>query len=123
MDEAPAVYILTTRKNTVLYTGVTRWLAKRVFDHAAKTSLPSFTARYNVNKLVYFELAPSMEQAILREKQIKGWVRRRKVALIGSRNPRSRNRSTVILSIPSKPIPGRIAFLSPVISLHSSNLM
>jgi len=66
MDEAPAVYILTTRKNTVLYTGVTRWLAKRVFDHAAKTSPSFFTARYSVNKLVYFELAPGMEQAILR---------------------------------------------------------
>jgi len=87
MDEAPAVYILTTRKNTVLYTGVTRRLTRRVFDHAAKTSPSAFTARYNVNKLVYFELASGMEQAILREKQIKGWVRRKKVEPIDARNP------------------------------------
>jgi putative endonuclease len=79
------VYILTNDRNTVLYTGVTNSLARRIGEHRA--GLSSFTRRYNVHKLVYFEEFQDINDAIAREKQIKGGSRRKKVALIYSMNP------------------------------------
>lgn len=79
------VYILASRSRA-LYTGVTSDLAQRVADHQAK-AVPGFTARYNTTRLVYVEPAPNARTAIAREKQIKGWRRARKVALIESQNP------------------------------------
>ncbi len=70
----------------VLYTGVTNDLARRVQEHKQKR-LPGFTARYTVNRLVYFEGCPEINQAIAREKQIKGWIRQKKVAWIEAQNP------------------------------------
>lgn len=70
----------------VLYTGVTNSLEKRAAQHRQKL-VSGFTARYNVHKLVYYELYGDIRTAIAREKQIKGWVRRRKIALIESFNP------------------------------------
>ena len=81
------VYITTTRKNTVLYTGVTSDLRARVYDHKTKKYPGSFTARYNTDKLVWFEFHDRIESAIDREKQIKGWLRKKKVELIESLNP------------------------------------
>ena len=80
------VYILTNKTNRVLYVGVTGDLQKRVYEHKTKAA-PGFTSRYNVCKLVYFECTENVAAAIEREKQLKGWVRQKKVALIESENP------------------------------------
>ena len=81
------VYILTNEKGNVLYTGVTNDLIKRVFEHKHHLDQGSFTARYNVEKLVYFEMTSDVKAAIEREKQIKGWNRKRKNQLVESMNP------------------------------------
>ena len=80
------VYIMTNDRHTVLYTGVTNDLLRRVGEHRAKL-IRGFTARYNADKLVYYEEISDANAAIAREKQIKGGSRRRKVALIDSINP------------------------------------
>jgi putative endonuclease len=79
------VYIITNKWNKVLYTGVTNNLQRRVLEHKNKT-LKGFTKRYNVDKLVYYEIAESIESAILREKQIKGGSRKDKIELVNSMN-------------------------------------
>ena len=85
-DRAYFVYILTNVTNRVLYTGITNNLARRILEHRAKT-IGGFTAKYNVTKLVYQEQTSDVHEALAREKQIKGWVRRKKIALIESINP------------------------------------
>ncbi len=86
------VYIMTNQSRT-LYTGVTNDLRRRVYEH--KHELGSgFTRRYHVTLLAYYEETPDVRSAIEREKQIKGWVRSRKVALIESANPEWRDLST-----------------------------
>jgi len=82
----PAVYILASKRNGTLYTGVTSNLTQRVWQHK-NNSADGFTKRYSVHMLVYFELADEMLAAIAREKQIKGGSRARKLALIESMNP------------------------------------
>ncbi len=81
------VYILANTNNRVIYTGVTNDLIRRVYEHKQHFDKSSFTARYNVDKLVYFEETPSNLAAIEREKQIKGWNRKRKNKLVESKNP------------------------------------
>ena len=81
------VYILTNKHRTVLYTGVTNDLIRRVYEHKNHLEKGSFTAKYNVEYLVYFESTADVEAAIQREKQIKGWNRKRKNQLIESKNP------------------------------------
>ena len=76
-----------TNKSRTLYTGVTNDLERRVYEHKQKL-VPGFTAKYNITRLVYFEVAQDVRAAIAREKQIKGWLRRRKIALIESMNPK-----------------------------------
>ena len=86
MGKEYCVYIMTNQHNTVLYTGVTSDLRKRVWEH--KTGAGSkFTARYRAVKLVYYEVTSSVLAAILREKQIKGGSRQKKIDLIQSLNP------------------------------------
>lgn len=80
------VYILTNKWNTVLYTGVTKDLSRRLYEHKHKI-VEGFTAKYNVHKLVYYEDTTDVKAAIEREKQIKGWVRAKKIALIETINP------------------------------------
>jgi len=80
------IYIMANSTNTVLYTGVTNNLAKRVFEHKSKLT-HGFTSKYNVNKLVYFEQTSDINSAIAREKQIKGGSRKKKVDLITNDNP------------------------------------
>ena len=82
----PCVYIMTNKGNVVLYTGVTSNLFKRVAEHKEKLMI-GFTRSYNVTKLVYYEEYTNMEEAIDREKQIKGGSRQKKIDLINSRNP------------------------------------
>jgi putative endonuclease len=70
LERQYCVYIMTNKKNTVLYTGVTNDLRKRVYEHKEKLA-KGFTKRYNVNKVIYYEVFQDSENAILREKQIK----------------------------------------------------
>ena len=85
------VYIMANVSGT-LYTGMTGNLERRVAEHKQKL-VPGFTARYNITRLVWFESTPDVKSAIAREKQIKGWLRAKNVALIESVNPQWRDLS------------------------------
>ena len=80
------VYLMTNKGNTVIYTGITNDLIRRVWEHKNK-SIKGFTKKYNVNELVYYEVCSDVHSAIAREKQIKGGSRAKKEALINSLNP------------------------------------
>lgn len=80
------VYIMANYNNRVVYTGVTNDLNRRVYEHKNKL-FDGFTAKYNVNKLVYFDYTEDVVAGIQREKQIKGWTRQKKNDLIESVNP------------------------------------
>jgi len=80
------VYLLANKHNNVLYTGVTNDLIRRVYEHKNKM-VAGFTRKYNVDRLVYFEVCSGIVVAIEREKQIKGWSRKKKQELINSLNP------------------------------------
>ena len=86
------VYILTTKKNTVLYIGITNDLQRRLYEHK-NDLVDGFTKRYHVHKLVYYETTTDPYVAITREKQLKGWLRQKKIALIESENPQWRDLS------------------------------
>ncbi len=86
MEKGGCVYIMTNFMNTTLYTGVTSDLYSRVLEHKEVRFPKSFTARYNLKKLVYYEFFFSIEEAIDREKQIKGGSRKDKEKLINSIN-------------------------------------
>ena len=82
------VYILTNHSNTVLYTGVTNDLIRRIHEHKNNAAPKSFTAKYKVHKLIYFEQTSDVDSAIEREKQIKSWSRAKKIALVYESNPK-----------------------------------
>ena len=82
------VYILSNSTGTVVYTGVTKDLIRRVYEHKHNLDPNSFTAKYSVYKLVYFEATSSRYAAISREKQIKSWSRKKKNLLVESINPK-----------------------------------
>jgi len=86
LPRAPCVYILASRRHGTLYTGVTSNLSQRVFQHREGLT-PGFASRYGCNRLVFYEHFERMEEAIAREKQIKGGSRAKKIALIESMNP------------------------------------
>ena len=81
------VYVLSSPSNSTVYTGVTNDLIRRVYEHKNHLDPNSFTAKYNVNKLVYYDMCSDVEAAIAREKQIKSWNRKRKNKLIDEMNP------------------------------------
>jgi len=85
-DRQYCVYILTNAHNTVLYTGVTNDLQRRVLEHKAGKS-GAFTKKYNISKLVYYECGDDINTAIYREKQIKAGSRQKKIDLVNSINP------------------------------------
>jgi len=87
MEKGGAVYIMTNVHHTVFYTGVTSDLIDRVHKHKVKFYPNSFTSRYNIVKLVYFEPFHSIEEAIAREKEVKKFRREKKIALIEAMNP------------------------------------
>lgn len=87
MEKGGSIYIMTNEFNTVIYTGVTSDLLARISEHKNKNHIGSFTSRYKVSKLVYYESFHDIEEAISREKQIKGGSRKKKIALIESMNP------------------------------------
>lgn len=86
MDKTYFVYILTNKTNHVLYTGVTNNLDRRLAKHRS-TENHGFTSRYNIYKLVYFEEFGDVNDAILREKQIKAGSRQKKIDLVNQKNP------------------------------------
>jgi putative endonuclease len=85
MDRQYFIYLATNKRNTVLYVGITSDLQKRIYEHKTK-AVERFTKKYNVNKLVYYEVFEDPENAILREKQIKAGSRQKKIDLIESIN-------------------------------------
>ena len=87
MERGGFVYIITNKSNQVLYVGVTSQLRNRIWEHKMKIYARSFSTRYNLNKLVYFETYLDIEEAIAREKQLKGGSRRKKIELIQTENP------------------------------------
>ena len=87
MNYGVCVYIITNQYNTVLYTGVTSDLRARIVEHKTKFYPKSFSAKFNCNKIVWYEVFSRIEEAIDREKLIKGGSRKAKVALINSQNP------------------------------------
>jgi len=85
MEHRYFVYLMSN-ESRMLYVGVTNNVTKRAFEHKSK-AIPGFTRKYNLYKLVYFEEFADIRAAIAREKQIKGWLRSKKVALVNSKNP------------------------------------
>jgi len=81
------VYILASTTNFSVYVGVTKDLVRRVYEHKNHLDSQSFTSRYDVHKLVYFEQTTDIRAALEREKQLKGWRRSKKNALIEKTNP------------------------------------
>ncbi len=96
MERRFFVYIMTNNNNTVLYTGVTNNIIRRVAEHKEETH-PGFTGKYRITKLVYCEVFPTAESAILREKQIKGGSREKKQDLISDLNPDWRDLSDELI--------------------------
>ena len=90
MEGAYCVYILTNRHNTTLYIGVTSDLKRRIFEHKAKAA-PGFSNKYDLFKLVYYEIVEDVANAIQREKQFESGPRQRKVDLIQGMNPEWRD--------------------------------
>ncbi len=88
MERGGCVYILTNVFNTVIYIGVTSDLFSRIIEHKNKIYPNSFTAKYSCNKLVYFEMYSTIEEAIGMEKKLKKWNRAWKIELIGKNNPK-----------------------------------
>jgi len=86
VNKQPAVYILASKRNGTLYTGVTSDLVKRIWEHK-NDMVEGFTKRYGVDHLVWYELHENMESAILREKRLKEWKRVWKLELIERANP------------------------------------
>ena len=87
MQRGGFVYILTNKNNTTLYIGVTANLISRMWEHREKIYAKSFTARYNLEKLIFYEGFHSIEEAIAREKQLKGGSRQKKIQLVQSISP------------------------------------
>ena len=95
MDKTFYVYLMTNRSRVVLYTGITNSLVRRVWEHQNKT-IEGFTKKYKVDRLVYFESFEDPRDAISREKEIKGWRRSKKNALVGTLNPKQADLSLIL---------------------------
>ena len=94
MNKQFYIYILTNKNNNVLYIGVTNGLSRRIFEHKNKL-VDGFTKKYNVSKLVFYEIAHDARSAIKREKQLKNWHREWKINLITKYNPEWKDLSEV----------------------------
>ena len=95
MGRGAYVYMLTNQRGNVLYIGVTENLKERMSFHK-KRLIPGFTRKYNVTKLVYFEVLTNIEAANLREKYLKGRIRQKKMALIESLNPTFKDLTAIL---------------------------
>jgi putative endonuclease len=96
-EKVCAVYILTNLNHTVLYTGVTSNLPKRILEHKNRINPKCFSAKYNLTKLVWFETTPNIKAAIEMEKKIKAGSREKKMALISKKNPFWKDLSYIVL--------------------------
>jgi len=96
MERGGYIYILTNKNRTVFYTGVTSNLSNRLYEHTTGKYKTSFTYKYNVKELVYYEGFLSIEEAISREKQIKAGSRQKKLDLISGFNPEWKDLSNTI---------------------------
>ena len=92
------VYMVTNKGRTTLYIGITNSLMRRVSQHR-QGEIPGFSARYNTNRLVYYEPYNDVRDAIAREKQLKGWSRKKKEALINSVNPEWTDLAVTVLGL------------------------
>ena len=90
------VYILTNKSNTTLYVGITNDIARRVQEHKSEV-FKGFTQKYHIDKLIYLEEFSNVDQAIVREKQIKSWRREKKIELIRRQNPELKDYSLSLL--------------------------
>jgi putative endonuclease len=90
MEKNYYIYIMTNKLNSVLYTGITKDLKKRCYEHKNKL-VEGFTKNYNISKLIYYEIFKDVEHAIMREKQIKGGSRVKKIELVNKMNPKWRD--------------------------------
>jgi len=90
MAEQYYTYIMANNRGSVLYVGVTNDLKRRAYEHKNKLA-EGFTKKYNIGKLVYYEVCQNKEAAVSREKQLKGWLRQKKNELIATQNPRWRD--------------------------------
>ncbi|MBI4435178.1 GIY-YIG nuclease family protein [Candidatus Uhrbacteria bacterium] len=95
MEKLCCVYVMSNKHNNVIYIGVTSNLARRVWEHQQHL-IPGFTSKYNCTKLVYVETTSDIKDAIAREKELKGWRREKKNALINSANPQWQDLSSEI---------------------------
>ena len=116
MDRQPYVYILASRRNGTLYIGVTSDLPARLHQHRTK-AVRGFTKRYDVHRLVHFEVAESMAAAIAREKQLKAWRRDWKIALIEEENPFWEDRA---VEFGFAPVPAHPSSKAPAKIVHGS---
>ncbi|MDY4841259.1 MAG: GIY-YIG nuclease family protein [Alphaproteobacteria bacterium] len=80
------IYILASQRNGTLYVGITNNIIRRIFEHK-NGSIDGFTKKYKVTRLVYYEVYDDLQAAIAREKELKGWLRKRKIELIEQQNP------------------------------------
>ena len=96
------VYIMTNQGRTTLYTGVTNSLVRRVSQHR-QGDVPGFTHRYNINRLMHYESFNDIRDAIARERQIKGWSRAKKDALIGGSNAKWTDPAVTLLGLGEAP--------------------
>ncbi len=80
------IYILASQRNGTLYVGITNNIVCRIFEHK-NGSIDGFTKKYKVTRLVYYEIYDDLQAAIAREKELKGWLRKRKIELIEQQNP------------------------------------
>ena len=96
MKKGGYIYIITNKNHSVLYVGVTNDLERRIYEHKAGIYKNSFTYRYNVKKLVYYEEFDDIESAITREKQIKAGSRQKKLDMINRFNPQWKDLSATI---------------------------
>jgi len=92
-----AVYAITNKTRTTIYIGVTNNLPERVLQHKEKINPKSFTAQYNLNRLMWYEYYDDISAAIAREKEIKGWSRKKKEELVNSMNPKWKDLSDDLL--------------------------
>ena len=116
MNKQYYVYIMSSRSST-LYIGSAHDLMKRVLEHKYKV-VDGFTKRYSINRLVYFEACETVEASINREKQLKGWTRAKKIALIESINPEWKDLSSEFMT----PFDEKEISEKPVIKRGSINL-
>ena len=93
------VYMLANATNVAIYTGVTNDLVRRVYEHKHNADPKSYTAKYGIHKLVYFEITTDVHSAIAREKQIKSWRRRKKNELVEAMNPQWQDLYQKILAL------------------------